>query len=155
MVLSTETLTRDDEGNIRPDFLFSYWITMWFIVFVFLEPRWRAVFPNPLIIFIIGVIENILTFLLIINTVTIINVLKFIIMVLFSKIIPIFILWRYRKINYKLDITAGIILFLVYMYWLYIHNENVYDIYRNTLVSLQNNDSRTPFFNLIHSMFGI
>jgi len=101
---------------MRFDFVFSYWIFMWYIFYIIdivkYNPKWALT---------IGVIENIGALLLMIfYKNSIINIFLFCFINLFIKILP---LWTLRKSKYDINgIYSLIILFCIYLLWLKINN---------------------------------
>ena len=101
---------------IRLDFVFSYWIFGWFILYYY-----RIVSYSPKFALIIGIIENILIiFYLIFMNASNYKIIKFIIINFCIKVIPLLMIIR-DKIIWK-DIYATFILFIVYIIWLFINN---------------------------------
>ena len=123
----------------RFDFVFSYWIFIWYIFF---EMGFNTY--NPKIGLIIGLIDNIALLCLMIyfsNSLT--NIFLFCIINFFIKIIP---LWRLRNTDYKIsDCYALIGLFLIYIGWLHINNVDIIKLLRERYDKLKNNNSFGPF----------
>jgi len=111
---------------MRFDYLFSYWIFFWYLLYFF-----RITKYNPKFILICGIIENIilLFFMIYYKTNTII-ILLFIFGMFIIKIIPTYIIWN-TNIKGK-DILFTIILFFIYLIWLYINNKSLYYLYNDT-----------------------
>jgi len=78
---------------------------------------------------------------LIVNQSTIYNIVKFIIINTFIKIIPLFFVWK-DKIVIK-DIKASIILLIIYIIWLYINGgiKNFYKIYEQLIINYIKRDN--------------
>jgi hypothetical protein len=163
MIVRPQKHTTDEKGIIRPDFLFSDWMFMWAMIYLIANMyssksklhKYIVDYANPLIIFIVALIENgYLLGLIIFQKKNWVLATKFIIMLLFTKIIPIYLLYK-KPINIISNILIFCIIFLIYNLHLYINNTNVYKIYENTNMYVLNNESKTPFFMLIHYFFGI
>lgn len=100
---------------LRPDFIFSYWIFIWYVLFIL-----KIVKQNPFYI---------LCFALLINSFDMIIkiylnypknvILSFIIINIFLKVLPIIHLMSIT--DKKFDIVALIYVFIVYMIWLWIN----------------------------------
>ncbi len=98
---------------IYPDELFSYWIFGWYFVYMIGYTKY-----NPMIALMIGNIANMFVLIAMIYFKTKFkNILYFIIVNLFFKILPLWTL-RNTKIK-KIDIYATFILFLVYVGWIF------------------------------------
>ena len=105
---------------IRPDFIFSYWIFVWYLLYIFGFVKTYS--PKFAIIF--GIIENVIILFLMFYYKTKIDlVLLFVIMFLLLKIIPIYTIWN-EKINKK-DIISSFFLFIFYLFWCYVNNKNI------------------------------
>ena len=115
----------------RIDFIFSYWIFAWYLLYEF-----KYINYSPKLALIFGLISIIFDLLLmIIYNNNIINILLFCFIQLFIKIIP---LWRLRN-NKIYDLKSLSIIFIIYMVWLYINNTNFYIINKKKLYNIQNN----------------
>ena len=163
MIIRAQKHTTDEKGIIRPDFLFSDWMFMWALIYLIANiytPKSNihkniVKYGNPLIIFIIALIENgYLLGLIIFETKNWVLATKFIIMLLVTKIIPIYLLYK-KPVNIVYNILIFCIIFTIYNLHLYINNTNIYKIYQNTNMYVLNNESKTPFFMIIHYFFGI
>ena len=103
----------------RIDFIFSYWIFAWYLLYYF-----RIVTYNPKFAIIIGIIENVCILLLMFYYKTNAKlIILFIIMLFLLKIIPIYTI-RNEKINNK-DIILTIILFIIYLCWRVINHKSI------------------------------
>ena len=99
----------------RIDFVFSYWIFAWFILY-----QLNIIKYNPKIFLILASVENILLLLMMIYYKNEIKyILTFIFINIFIKVIPLIILWNTS--NDIHDFYAGIIVFLMYFGWLYLN----------------------------------
>ena len=113
---------------VRPDFIFSYWIFLWWILY-----ELNITTVNPKFIIILGIIHNLI--LLVFKLYGEQNVLSFIIINLFIKIIPIITLLN-TQIQYN-DIIFSIYLFLIYLLWIAINYK--------TIISYFSTKSPMPF----------
>ena len=105
---------------LRVDYVFSYWIFLWFILY-----ELKLVKYSPKFIIIIGIIENLGLFsYFIYKKSSFYNIAKFIIINIFIKIIPLYLVWK-DKIIWD-DISASLALFLIYLLWLVINNRSNY-----------------------------
>jgi hypothetical protein len=100
---------------IRSDYVFSYWIFLWFILYIL-----KIIKYSPKFIIILGIIENFFVIIyLILKKSTLYKITKFIIINIIIKVIPLYIIWK-DEINLK-DIIVSIILFVIYLIWIYIN----------------------------------
>ena len=163
--LNSEKNTLDKNGNLRPDFLFSYWIFLWFIFYILITKNHGKTgsvrnkyitekiyqYGNPLYIFYFALFENIINFILIcIYIPSLITIGQFIFMMLLIKILPIIILSQYpTNLYYNLIIITIII--LIYNIYLFVNDTNVYSVYKKTIYFLLNGENKTPLYSLFFS----
>ena len=144
---------------IRPDFIFSYWIFAWFIVYYIIQktsnPSSFSFITqnlNPKLALIIALIENIglLGFLLTQKT-QLYVLFTFIITTTIFKIIPIYLVYDHT-ILFPNDIIPVVFLFIVYNIYLFIWRTNVIEVTQKTTDSLTKGKTNTPFFYLLHKL---
>jgi hypothetical protein len=121
---------------IRPDLIFSYWIYLWFILYIFKLTNY-----SPKFIFIIGLIENILLGIVSFYKKSK-TTIKFLIMMSLMKIIPFYFV-RNAPIR-MIDIYFTIVLFILYIIWLHINNETFSKIQKMIFYSIVNGENKTP-----------
>ena len=124
---------------IRPDLIFSYWIYLWYILYIF-----KVVKYNPKLAIICGMIENLVIFLLmcIYNTKKILVVL-FIIMFFILKLIPLYTIWNV-DIKLKDDIINTSLLFIIYLIWIRLNQLNITDALNSTKNLILYNKNTMP-----------
>lgn len=151
--------TVDKTGNIRFDFLFSYWILIWFIIYYFINPPDSKIvnfiknYMNPIYALLFALIENIITFIFIIKSrFEWWFFLIFIFMMVFIKFLPIYLL-RNSKIHFIPNIISLGIIFGIYNIYLIANGTNVYEVYDKTIQSFKYGNDQTPLFTLIHNIF--
>lgn len=108
----------------------SYWFFLWFLLFIF-----KIVKANPLLFLIIGLIF-ILTqlYYLYLKKSSKYNLIKYFIINLIIKIIPIFILINYYPISYNYnDISFGLFLIIIYGITMIILNINPLNSYNKII----------------------
>jgi len=133
---------------LRPDLLFSYWIFVWYIFYMF-----KFKLANPKFALIIALLEGIGTFtaMLIFNT-NIQVIMMFLIVTSIIKIIPVYTLLN-TTIT-KRDIKVSVVLGLIYSFWLLIVNKKspfyLLDL-RQELVL--NNSINTASMEVVSSLF--
>ena len=145
-------------GVLRPDFIFSYWIFVWFLIYfvsnIFLN---KNIIPSPLLEMYIGFFVSLygFSYLLFENSNTL-PIIKFLVMLIVIKAIPLLItiyLSGTYKINLKHDLKKVLILLLIYFVYLVFWNVNVFDVYNYEGISIINNDNKTPFFYLLTKIY--
>jgi hypothetical protein len=123
---------------IRPDLIFSYWIYLWYILYIF-----KVLKYNPKFAIICGTIENLIIFILmcIYNTKKILIIL-FIIMFCILKLIPLYTIWNHT-IQFN-DIKNTLLLFIIYLIWIHINQLNITDALTNTKNLILYNKNTMP-----------
>lgn len=122
------------EKYLRLDLLFSYWIFAWYLLYI------TGIFKyySPLFAIIIATIENFITALVYLyRGISRYNFIKFIIINIFLKIIPLITL-RNEKIILK-DIYFTFILFIVYVIYVSFNSEEIKRYLSNILYGNINN----------------
>jgi len=101
---------------LRIDYIFSYWIFIWFILYCLKITKY-----NPKFAILLGILENIIVLILMsyYNTDKSIIIL-FILMFIILKFIPICIL--HNTVINKSDIIDTCVLFLIFLFWIQINN---------------------------------
>jgi len=125
---------------VRVDYIFSYWILFWYILFIL-----KIINYNPKFIIIIAIIQNSLGLLYKLLFEHILNSFILAIIILFTKIIPLYSIVN-TKIKNK-DIYFAILLFIFYNFWIYINETNLYEIIGEI------NDNQSPLFLFVKSWF--
>ena len=154
--IDKRNLTIDEKGNLRPDFLFSYWCFTWFIIYYFIDYSSKSPIGqyirnnlNPKLALLIALIENIITFCYMIYLKSdFINLLRYIVMMFIIKIYPVYLVWKI-PIKWSHDIIVLLIIFSIYNIWLYICNTNLWKVYKKTFTSIHEGKTDTPLFNLM------
>lgn len=110
---------------LRSDFILSYWILAWFILYMI-----GIVRTSPLFAIILGVFENIGSVIyFIFMGAPPYNIIKFIIINTIIKGLPLwFMIVRGHTIT-RASMIATLIMIVLYYTWLLINNMNLYKIY--------------------------
>ena len=127
---------------IRPDFILSYWIFVWYILYMI-----KLVKANPKFMFIIGVIENIFTMWYIYGYATTENFIYFIVVFLLTKVIPLATIWNTRITRSDVVVSLGVV--VAYSLWIVLHRNQ---ITLSTVNSLRENRNETPGIYLFHKI---
>ena len=134
---------------IRFDLIFSYWILLWFILYVF-----KVIPYNPLFWLWIAFIENFINIGLMIYYKRYLFLLAFSVVIFIIKVLPIMYLSNtYIKLTIN-DIAFGFMLFLVYYIWLIYNKMSLYKLYNSTYNSIKNNNPSytTPFLYFMNKI---
>ena len=113
----------------RFDLLFSYWIFVWYLLYIF-----EIVDASPKLALILGLFENLtlLYSMIFIQSQPLKTVIIFVMINTCFKVIPLYTLYD-EKINLKKDIQNTAVLFIFYIIWLIILNHNVKKVRENLL----------------------
>jgi len=132
---------------IRSDYIFSYWIFLWFILYLL-----KLVPYNPKLIIILGIIEILFTLIyLIVKNASLRKITKFIIINIIIKFIPLLLI--YKDPLRKKDIYATVILVLIYTIWMYINNVNIIEVYQKLINSyLEKNLHSGSYFSQLYDI---
>ena len=129
-------------------FIFTYWIFTWFILYI------TNILPyNPIFYIIIGYIISLFEFYyLIIKKTNNYNLTKFFIINVFLKLIPLLILILLNKYTFNLiDIYFGFFVFTIYLFVMYIFNENPLTEYNKLLNTyIKDDDIYKSFISKIY-----
>ena len=128
---------------LRIDLVFSYWIYIWFILYIF-----KYTIYSPKFALTLGLLDNIvLLFLMFTWGTSIKTIIWFIIINTLIKIIPLYYL---RTEPYKIkDMYFTMGLFLIYIIWLHINNQSLVGNIKMIHDSLLYGKNETPFMNLL------
>jgi hypothetical protein len=122
---------------MRLDFIFSYWILIWYIAY------------SPKFALIIGILENIGTwFMLIYKKSSITSTLDFALVVFIAKVLPFYFL-RNETIQHG-DVIFTFVLFGLYNAWLFINNQNFIGVSMQTIDSMAHDKHDTPMLKLFN-----
>jgi len=125
--------------------IFSYWIFVWFLLYYFKLTKY-----NPLTILIIGYIITLGEWLyLIFMGANNYNIIKFIIINVIIKIIPILLIYN-SKTTYK-DLIIGLYIFLAYLLTMAIMKIDPYKIYKKILNTYIYDDNK--YKSIISKMY--
>jgi len=128
---------------LRPDLIFSYWMFVWFLLYIFNYTAY-----NPKFALILGLIYNIIMLILMfIYNSPRETIVVFVIINIFIKVVPLYYL-RKDVIKWK-DIYFTCILFLIYIVWLHVNNQNLVSNVKMIFKSLLYGKDKTPVMALI------
>lgn len=154
---------------MRFGYFFSYWIVSWFVIYYLVVKtnfiiNKKPVIPseykqyitenlNPKLALFIALFENIIIFLwLFANNVNMSVLIKYLIMIMIFKVIPLFLL-KDDIIKMPYDLIPVSSLFVIYMIYLTLYNQTVYKIYKTSNAYLVKGENKTPFFETIQWIY--
>jgi hypothetical protein len=131
----------------RLDLIPSNWILIWFVLFYY-----KILKYNPKLALLIASIINIIQiFVMIYFNNSFINIFILCLLVLFVKLIP---LWLLRKTKYEWKQVLYVFVFLIfYTVWLYINGETLYSFSTKAYNETKNNRSFGPVIPFINNFF--
>jgi len=131
---------------IKKSLFFSYWIVLWFILYLLKVTSYNPKFifsVSLLIMSIIGICTSIYLQCYDLDEQKKYNLIRFEIITIIIKSIPFFYLLN-TQITQG-DINVSIVVTMFYLMWLYINNTNVFDTYKKLLIRNMDNPKATPF----------
>ena len=129
---------------MRVDFIFSYWVVFWFVLYL------CGLSYNPKFALITVAIINMIEILIMIfYNRQIKTILSFTLIIIVFKLFPIYML-RKTSIQTK-DMYAFICLFLLYSIWIYLNHTSSIQI--KDIHSLLHDKSKTPMIALLDQFF--
>ena len=148
-------------NNYRLDYVFSYWIFAWFVLYYF-----KIVSHSPLFILLIASVETVILFIIhIINFIidnsyyNFFKLIGFIIINFFIKVLPLYYIIKIEnnvktieelfKLIKKDNIIISLYLFIFYIIWLFINNAISIKNYKLNI----NLPTTTPLYNIIYYLF--
>lgn len=152
--------------NFRLDYVFSYWIFTWFILYYF-----KIIKYSPLLFLLIATIQNFILFFIYIYNFIIHNsyynffkLIAFIVINFFIKVLPLYYIIKIEN-NVKTieeliklilsikkeEILISLYLFIIYIIWLFINNVIYIKNYKLNF-NLDITKS-TPLYNIIYYLF--
>lgn len=131
---------------IRVDFIFSYWIFAWYILYIL-----RVTKYNPKFALIGGIIENSMLVVLMLYKSLYWDTLLFIFINSILKIYPLYSIWN-TSLKWT-DIIFTFVLFIVYELWLRINGTNTIIENKKTIDSILTKKYETPLMKSLKNIF--
>uniref|UniRef100_A0A6C0CUZ0 Uncharacterized protein n=1 Tax=viral metagenome TaxID=1070528 RepID=A0A6C0CUZ0_9ZZZZ len=127
----------------RFDFVFSYWVFVWFLLYHF-----KIVSYNPKFALVVALFANIIKlFTMIYYKNSFIYIVLFILIQLCIKIYP---LWTLRNMPVGIpEIVSTMIVFIMFNFWLWLNNESIIELTKKGHDAVKKNKINTP---LIYSI---
>lgn len=131
---------------LRSDLVFSYWIYVWFLLYVFNVINYSPKFP-----LILGLIDNaIMLLLMLVYGTSRRTIFYFIIINALIKVLPLYYL-RNEHIQIK-DIYFTIFLFAIFVLWLRLNEQSLVGNMKVIHDSLLYGQDKTPFMAFINKL---
>lgn len=131
---------------MRIDFVFSYWVYFWYILYAFKITTFSPKFPMLL-----GLIDNIIMLLLMLLYGTQPStIIQFVLINTIIKAIPLY--FMINEPVQKRDIYATIILFTLFVIWLHINAETLTGNAKLIYTSLLYGKNKTPFMSFMKKL---
>jgi hypothetical protein len=131
---------------LRTDLVFSYWIYLWYILYVFKITTFSPKFP-----IILGLLDNIIMlFLMLMYGTSKRTIFYFIIINTLIKIVPLYYL-KNEPLKMK-DIYFTIFLFIIFILWLHLNKQSLFGNIKLIHDSLLFGQNKTPFMDFINKL---
>mgnify|MGYP001267525891 CR=1 FL=1 len=131
---------------LRADLVFSYWIYLWFILYVFKVTTYSAKF-----VMILALIENAIMFVLMcLYGTSRETIFYFILINTLIKVVPYYYL-RNQTIKMR-DIYVTIVLFILFNIWLHLNKQNLVGNIKLIHDSLIFGKNETPFMSILEKI---
>jgi hypothetical protein len=131
---------------LRADLVFSYWIYLWYILYVFKITIFSPKFP-----IILGLLDNIIMlFLMLMYGTSKRTIFYFIIINTLIKIVPLYYL-KNEPLKMK-DIYFTIFLFIIFILWLHLNEHSLFGNIKLIHDSLLFGQDKTPFMAFINKL---
>jgi hypothetical protein len=133
-------------NRIRIDLVFSYWVYLWYLLYILKFTKY-----NPKFAIGIGIIDNLIMLCLMLYFGTKIqSIIMFIIINTIIKIIPYYTL-RNTTLKIK-DILFTLFLFILFIVWLHINKQSLKGNLKLIYFSLIYDKNKTPLMNLLQKI---
>jgi len=129
--------------SLRADLVFSYWIYVWFLLYLF-----KFTYYSPKFALVLGLIDNVIMLgLMFMYGTSSKSIVYFIIINSIIKLVPLYYL-RNLTIQWK-DVYFTLGLFILFIIWLHINKQSLVGNLKLIHDSLLYSKGNTPFFNLM------
>jgi len=129
--------------NLRADLVFSYWIYVWYLLYVF-----RLTIYSPKFALILGFIDNIIMLVLMfLYGTSRRTIIYFIIINTLIKVLPLYYLRNDKILMKDIYFTGG--LFIIFVLWLHINSQSLVGNVKIIHDSLLYGKDQTPFMALL------
>ena len=110
---------------------------------------------NPSLVLLIALIWNTESLIrLIVNNNPLNIILKYTLVIILIKLIPLWLVWTWDMNLYR-DMTIALLIFIFYCVYLWFNRTNLFEVYLDLTKSIENDENRTPLEYAINKLFGI
>jgi hypothetical protein len=128
--------------NLRFDFIFTYWIVGWYILYVA-----GRVSYNPLGILLLNLLAHVIM-LMVMLYYSYSYILLFVVQIVLLNVLPLWYIWKNPYV--EKDLYASIVVTLMYLTWVWIHQMNVISLYQSIFQKVANNHVLEPGMKLFY-----
>jgi len=128
--------------NLRFDFIFTYWIVGWYILYVA-----GLVSYNPLGILLLNLLAHVMM-LMVMLYYSYSYTLLFVVQIVLLNVLPLWYIWKNPYA--EKDLYASIVVTLMYLIWTWIHQMNVISLYQGIFQNVANNQVLEPGMKLFY-----
>ena len=149
---------------IPATYIFSYWILIWAVIYIAIKYFYQfknETLPsniqqfNPSLVLAVASIWNTESLIKYILIGVPANILfKQTVMIICIKLIPLALVWT-NKMNLYRDVAITIVLFSIYCIYLWLNGTDVMSVYKDLMISVENDENRTPFEYWFNKFFGM
>lgn len=142
------------------DKIFSYWVVLWILIYILAfynqdQSGFDFIYENcnPFILLVIGLISNtiLLIFIFIYNP-KLSLIIKFSIMYVLLKLIPLYLLLLYSKIKVLENILFSFFYFVIYNVYLFYKKTNIIEVYSFVNYYVIYDSNKTPLLRLMSNL---
>ena len=131
---------------ISPEYIFSYWIFFLFVIYLVYPTK----YTNPTILLTLGLIEQSLSIAYFIYVrVKWSTVFLFFLIMVFIKVIPLYLI---RKSKNKWNPLFSVSVILLYLFYLILMKQDVLKIYTSLNDSIIRGTNESPFFYFLNNI---
>ena len=127
----------------NPSYIFSYWLFLWTVLYIL-----NIVNINPLPLLLPAIFINLVElFIMFYYKNSTFHIIIFTLLFIFMKLIPYYIIHN-DKIKHN-DIIFSISIYGIYLFYLYINNENIIDLLKEYMIRIQKNRALGPITSFL------
>jgi len=129
------------------DVIFSFWIFIWFILYILFPLS----VPSPLLALYIAFVVNVIELIYFIKIkIPFIRILQYIAMIVLIKVIPITIIYYYydNEIKWRNDVLSTGSVFILHIIYLFVKGTDFITVNKKIVHSIEINDKQTPLFKV-------
>jgi hypothetical protein len=132
--------------------IFSFWICIWFILYILFSES----IPSPLLALYIAFVVNVLELLYFIKFgIPFTRILQYVAMIALIKVVPIAIIYYYynNRIKWRDDVISTISIFTLHNIYLLAKGTDFITVNKKIVHSIEINDKQTPLFKFFDTIY--